>query len=439
MQGVSNSDAVVDTGYTMEVKFDLGVLGYDATQANGDVVEFNISIYDCDWYWPQNLQRFSSNRTWWQNPWGNAAWYDEVKIWTKPSVTTYVPPPVVGPDLVLHQGAAAATIDGHLTEPVWATADSIVLRYDDPALRATYPFHMKYRSGQFQPAVNGGQSTVFDPGDATVKWYFNGNNLYLGYDVRDQVVQYVNLTDRWDGFITSINDRGTRGADRTLASRRITFHVGPGGTGVAEDYLLALRDTLGAAQFALALKPNTTVDTVGADVDEGYQAEIRIDLTKMGYPNGLGDRILWAGFDLLDGDSYTPSTLSYGTRTWFGREYENECCPAYVYMGGGNVASVDEPVRQGFTMLGNRPNPFRGATVIRYALAKPAHVTVDVFDLGGRRVASRDLGVQSGTAGELTFTQPGLRTGLYLYRLRAVDPQSGAVQATGSGKMMVVE
>jgi hypothetical protein len=252
-------------------------------------------------------------------------------------------------------------------------------------------------------------------------------------------VQYVNLTDRWDGFITSINDRATRGADRTLASRRITFHVGPGGTGVAEDYLLALRDTLGAAQFALALKPGTTVDTVGADVDQGYQAEIRIDLTKMGYPSGLGDRILWAGFDLLDGDSYTPSTLSYGTRTWFGREYENECCPAYVYMGGGGVAAVDEPVRQGFTLLGNRPNPFRGATTIRYALAKPAHVTVDVFDLGGRRVASRDLGLQSGTAGELTFAQPGLRTGLYLYRLRAVDPQSGAVQATGSGKMMVVE
>jgi len=50
IQGISNSDAAVDTGYTMEMRFDLGVVGYDATKVAGDVVEFSVSVYDCDWF-----------------------------------------------------------------------------------------------------------------------------------------------------------------------------------------------------------------------------------------------------------------------------------------------------------------------------------------------------------------------------------------------------
>ena len=442
VQGISNSDAVADTGYTIEMRFDLGVIGYDATKVAGDVIEFNISIYDTDWYWPIVLARFSSNRAWWQSPWGRDMWYDEVQIWTKPSVGLNTNPlPIVPHEVTLHQGASTIAVDGRLLEPVWATADSLRITYDDPVLRASYPGILQARAGQYQPTVNGGTSTVFNPGDATVKWFFLGDSLYLGFDVRDEVVQYVNLTDRWDGFIVSLNDRVGRGIDRNLAGRRITFHVGPGGTGVAEDYLLALRDTLNGAKFALALKPNTTVDTVGIDVDEGYTAKIKIDLTKLGYPHGLGDRVLWAGFDLLDGDSYIPSTLSYGTRTWWGRQYENECCPAYVLMAGGNVSAVPggDVRREGFELLGNSPNPFSRTTLIGFALDRPSRVLIDVFDLAGRRVASQDLGLKTERVGQIPFAQPGLRDGVYLYRLKAVDPSTGVTRAAGSGKMMVLQ
>jgi hypothetical protein len=424
------------------MRFDLGVIGYDATKVAGEVIEFNISIYDTDWYWPVNLARFSANRTWWQSPWGRDMWYDEVQVWTKPSVkigTGGVP--IVAPEVTLHQGATTINADGRLLEPVWSTADSLRITYDDPVLRASYPTILQARAGQYQPEVNGGTSTVFDPGDATVKWFFLEDSLYIGFDVRDQYVQYVNLFDRWDGFIVSINDRVTRGIDRNLAGRRITFHVGPGGTGVAEEYLLALRDTLNGAKFGLALKSNSTLDTLGIDVDEGYTAELKIDLTKLGYPHGLGDRVVWAGFDLLDGDSFTPSTLSYGTRTWWGRQYENECCPAYVWLGGGNVSAVPgaDVARTGFELLGNSPNPFARSTLIGFALDRPSRVTIEVFDLAGRRVASQDLGLKTERVGQIPFAQPGLRNGVYLYRLKAVDPSTGATTAAGSGKMMVLQ
>jgi len=455
VHGIANQDSLnhvfaPDSGYTVEMRFDLGVIGYDATKVAGDVIEFNISVYDCDYNWPVNLPKLSSNRTWWQSPWGNAMWYDEVQIWTKPSYTLASGvAPVIAPEAVMHQGASTINVDGKLTEAVWATADSLRITYDDSALRSTYPTILQYRAGQYEAPVNGnnGTANVFDPGDMTVKWFFLGDSLYLGYDVRDQFVQYVALIDRYDGVITSINDRAIRGQDQNLAGRRLGFHVGPGGVGVADDYLEVMRDSLAefggtaAAKFALALKPGTTVDTTGTDTDQGYQAEIKIDLTKMGYPHGLGDKILWAGFDLQDGDSFgNQSSLSYGTRTWWGREFENQCCPAYVLMSGGLTGVVDggDAVRGGLHVLGNSPNPFGVETRIRFALDRPSRLWIDVFDVSGRLVSQQDLGVQRQAVGEVSFAPQGLRSGVYLYRLRAVDPLGGALRAAGSGRMMVL-
>ena len=88
VHGTSNTDAgAPDTGYTVEMRFNLTPMGYDMTKPEGDIVEWNISIYDCDWWWPLNNLNFAANRVWWQSPWGNAAWYDEVRIFTRPDVT----------------------------------------------------------------------------------------------------------------------------------------------------------------------------------------------------------------------------------------------------------------------------------------------------------------------------------------------------------------
>lgn len=450
VHGLTNDDTTPDTSWVVEMRFSLDSLGYDVTKPEGDVVEFNITIYDCDWYWPLNLARFASNRSWWQSPWGLDMWYNQVQIWSKPAVNlTSGPPPTVIEEYDLHTIASQPniTFDGHLNEPIWSQVDSVRVTYGDDALRASYPSVVKFRSGQYQPAVNGngGTADVLDPGDMTVHWFFKADSLFLGFDVRDQYVQYVNLTDRWDGVVTTLDDRVTRGRDRNLQARNITFHVGPGGTGVAEDYLLSLRDTLNGATFALALKPNTTVDTTGDNVDEGYQAELKIDLTKIGYPHGLGDHILWAGFDLYDGDSFSPVTFSYGTRTWWGREGQAQtandlCCPVMVYM---NPTTVDVPIAGGvgadFAIRGNSPNPFRAATLIDYDLDRPAELTLEVFDLGGRRVATRTLGLQTARHGRYAFTDPALKTGLYLYRLKAIDRTLRTSRTSGAVKMMVLQ
>ena len=40
--------------------------------------------------------------------------------------------------------------------------------------------------------------------------------LYMGFEVRDQVVQYHPDLNRWDGFMVTVEDRGRRGPDNQL-------------------------------------------------------------------------------------------------------------------------------------------------------------------------------------------------------------------------------
>ncbi|HYM79808.1 MAG TPA: hypothetical protein VEY91_00180, partial [Candidatus Limnocylindria bacterium] len=395
VHGVSNSDASPDTGYTSEIKIDLGVMGYNVTQPQGDILEWNLSIYDCDWRWP-NTPRVSGNRTWWQGPWGNQAHYSEVRVHARPNVTiSSGPVPSVAPEFIVPRATGPSpTINGTLTEGVWSGAPSIRIKYGDDAVRDAYPGVGKWRAGQFQPDVNGGQAGIINPGDATVKWFFVQDTLFMGFDVSDEVVQYIDSFDRWDGFIVSINDRQERTADNNLTPRRLTFQVGPTGNALAHDYLPFLRDTLLGAKVAIALKPGTVLDTVGTSLDTGYTAELAVVLTKLGYPPGRGDGSLFMGIDLLDGDSYTPFTFSYGTRTWWYREYEGQCCPAWGYMDPNVVVGVGDgeiPTLR-YALHGAHPNPFRVSTTIEFELAERSAVTLDVFDLQGRHVARRELG-----------------------------------------------
>ena len=117
--------------------------------------------------------------------------------------------------------------------PGWAGAPSFDIRYDDTALRNSYPGVGPWRSGQYQPSVNGGTASVLDPADATVKYFHKGNLLYLGFDVRDQVVQFHPNFDSWDGFMVGINSLDRDNPDHVLSTHRLSFRVSANGTAQA--------------------------------------------------------------------------------------------------------------------------------------------------------------------------------------------------------------
>jgi hypothetical protein len=447
VNGQTNTDAAPDVGYTVEMRYDLGILGYDTTGPRGDIVEWNIAIYDCDCFWPLAANcaggaNFAVNRAWFQSPWGNAYWYNEVRIFTNPSVTSASGPlPPLPPELFIPEiGGAAPVVDGVLSEPIWQNIQSrFDIRFGDNELRATYPGVGPWRSGQFQPTINGGEASVLDPGDATVGMLVKDDWLYMSFDIRDQAVQYHPDFDRWDGALITLNNPDSLGADNQMLVRRLAFQVGPTGLPVAQDYLLTLLGN-GGAQLALTLNAGTTVDTL-ADLnpDNGYRAELAIDLTKVGYPPGLGDRTLFIGVNLLDGDSFSNYTDSYSNRTWWFREYEGQCCPVWAHIIPYSVSDAGDGAPRppsGNRLIGSFPNPSRQPRIL-YAVAAPSEVSLSLFDVSGRLVASRALGRIE--AGE-TFVDvdgEGLVSGLYLYRLDVRDPSTGELRESLPGRMVI--
>jgi hypothetical protein len=455
VNGITNDDTHgTDVSWTVEMRFDLGVMGYDVTDADGDIVEWNISVYDTDQMWKEDLDfSFGANRSWWQNPWGRDAFHDEVRIYAKPSVTTTSGPvPAIDPDFrIPTTGTAAPTIDGNLGDAVWSAAPSFDIRWNDDGLRATYPTVGKWRSGQFQPRLSVNDPApadlpfVVDGGDATVKYFWKGDFLYMAFDVRDLRVQSNSLEDEWDGITVSVTHRTEMDeVDHNLQGKGLSFRVGATGNAVATEDLPPLVSA-GAAEVALVTKSGTTVDSTGTSADDtGYTAELKVDLQALGYPPGLGDHTLFLGVTLHDHDRYSnPLSDSYSTRTWWFRERKESCCPAWTYLDGtyiiGSAVAVDEPLGAGgFAALGSFPNPSQGLTTLRFAVPRASRVDLEVFDLRGRSVARRSLGRLAAGVHEAPLRLEAAPAGVYLYRLRAHHPETGASLATLAGKLMVV-
>jgi hypothetical protein len=140
---------------------------------------------------------------------------------------------------------------------------------------------------------------------------------------------------------------------------------------------------------------------------------------------------------MFDGDSFTPITDSYGTRTWFMRERAGTDSPIWAYMDPAFVLAVDDQgntIPEKFTLLGNYPNPFNPSTTIRFSLPQTSDVTLEVFNVLGQLVATQKLGEQQPGVRSVQFNASSLATGMYTYRLQMASTNDVVV-----GKMMLLK
>jgi len=82
-------------------------------------------------------------------------------------------------------------------------------------------------------------------------------------------------------------------------------------------------------------------------------------------------------------------------------------------------AAVSVPVE--FVLKQNYPNPFNPTSRIGFDLTEATSVSLTVFDLNGREIATLVNGPMTAGSHEVEFNAAGLPSGIYIYRLNAGD------------------
>jgi chitinase len=83
------------------------------------------------------------------------------------------------------------------------------------------------------------------------------------------------------------------------------------------------------------------------------------------------------------------------------------------------VEQLSESRITSFTLYDNYPNPFNPTTTIKFTIPQPAHISLKVFDLLGREVATLINEERSAGSGSVVFdaSHAGISSGVYFYRL----------------------
>lgn len=193
---------------------------------------------------------------------------------------------------------------------------------------------------------------------------------------------------------------------------------GPGGRYRSITATLADFDTTGGSTFMLAQPFNVaggafTPESVFVGIEWSSAANDTFALYCDADDQGEKQFRAW---EQLTGVDYTyqrfdePSDFSWGL--------DSDLWIALLYKKGlMTVRSASERTPEGYTLHQNHPNPFNPSTTVTFDVPAAGHVSLTVFDILGKEVATLVNGRLDAGSYSAVFTAPSLTSGLYFYRM----------------------
>jgi hypothetical protein len=104
------------------------------------------------------------------------------------------------------------------------------------------------------------------------------------------------------------------------------------------------------------------------------------------------------------------------------------------------IADASNRTPRVFQLNQNYPNPFNPVTMISYQLKVKSYVTITVYDLLGRKVATLINQEQSAGSHSVEWDATKYSSGIYFYRLQACEKSGGQADSfTETKKLMLVK
>ena len=83
-----------------------------------------------------------------------------------------------------------------------------------------------------------------------------------------------------------------------------------------------------------------------------------------------------------------------------------------------------------FELYGNYPNPFNPSTTIYFQLPCESKVSLNVYDITGRKIDTLINGIMQSGYHDVQFNPNGISSGVYFYRLTADAGANGNYSET---------
>ena len=145
--------------------------------------------------------------------------------------------------------------------------------------------------------------------------------------------------------------------------------------------------------------------------------------------NSLTPRTIFFPFAL---SSITDSTVAQNL-------IENTALFFFPQMGTTDVREDHRTVPSAFSLEHNYPNPFNPVTMIRFRLPFISNVSLKIYDVLGREVATLIDGRKLAGTYEVDFNAHQLASGVYFYKLRAIDVTTRNAEFTDVKKMLLLK
>ncbi len=94
-----------------------------------------------------------------------------------------------------------------------------------------------------------------------------------------------------------------------------------------------------------------------------------------------------------------------------------------LYYSAGGLTQINTNTNQAvnFSLSQNYPNPFNPSTTIQYQIPKQSHVSIKVFDMSGKEIATLVDEVKSSGIYKQNFNASSFSSGVYFYTLNTGD------------------